>query len=207
MGPRGNQVASDLAKSADVILALGTRLGFNSTFYSYDNLNREAKIIQVELDPGALGRFFPIATGIWGDATKVAQQILSELQKLNFTSSILAWKNEFINNRRQYLNDRDSLENSHPIQPKNLFKILRDNLPKETAITLDAGTLCLQATDALNYYQPKSLFTPLDFGLIGFSFACGLGVKLAQPKKTVVSLMGDGGFGMSLSEISTAVEK
>ena len=79
-------------------------------------------------------------------------------------------------------------------------------LPKNSAITLDAGTLCLQATDALEYYNPPSLFTPLDFGLVGFSFACGLGVKIAKPKKTVLSLMGDGGFGMTISELSTAVE-
>ena len=71
---------------------------------------------------------------------------------------------------------------------------------------MDAGTLCLQATDALNYHRPGSLFTPLDFGLVGFSFACGLGVKLAQPDRPVVSLMGDGGFGMTVSELSTAVD-
>ena len=71
---------------------------------------------------------------------------------------------------------------------------------------MDAGTLCLQATDALNYWEPPSLFTPLDFGLVGFSFACGLGVKLARPDRPVVSLMGDGGFGMTLSELSTAVD-
>ncbi|MNT30225.1 Sulfoacetaldehyde acetyltransferase [compost metagenome] len=71
--------------------------------------------------------------------------------------------------------------------------------------TMDAGTLCLQATDQLNYFQPPALFTPLDFGLVGFSYACGLGVKLAHPGRTVVSLMGDGGFGMTSSEIGTAV--
>ena len=46
----------------------------------------------------------------------------------------------------------------------------------------------------------------LDFGLVGFSFACGLGVKLAMPERPVISLMGDGGFGMTLSELSTAVD-
>ena len=96
--------------------------------------------------------------------------------------------------------------NKFPIQPKGLFKQLRSILPKNSAITLDAGTLCLQATDALEYYNPPSLFTPLDFGLVGFSFACGLGVKVACPEKTVVSLMGDGGFGMTISELSTAVD-
>ena len=70
---------------------------------------------------------------------------------------------------------------------------------------MDAGTLCLQATDSLNYFKPKSLFTPLDFGLVGFSYSCGLGVKIANPSRPVISLMGDGGFGMTLSEISTAV--
>jgi len=100
----------------------------------------------------------------------------------------------------------DAASDIFPIQPPALFKELRKVLPKNSAITLDAGTLCLQATDALNYYDPPSLFTPLDFGLVGFSFACGLGIKVARPEKTVVSLMGDGGFGMTISELSTAVE-
>ena len=50
MGPRGNPVASRLVKEAEVILAIGTRLGFNSTFYSYDNINKKAKIIQIEIE-------------------------------------------------------------------------------------------------------------------------------------------------------------
>ena len=68
MGPRGNPVASKLVKQADVIIALGTRLGFNSTFYSYENLNKKAKIIQIELEKKMLGRYFPITVGIYADA-------------------------------------------------------------------------------------------------------------------------------------------
>ena len=64
MGPRGNIVASRLVKEADVILALGTRLGFNSTFFSYDNINQAAQIIQIEQEPTAIGRYFPIALGM-----------------------------------------------------------------------------------------------------------------------------------------------
>jgi thiamine pyrophosphate-dependent acetolactate synthase large subunit-like protein len=114
----------------------------------------------------------------------------------------------YLKQRKNFLNNRDKkdLRKVFPIQPSGLFRELRKALPKNSAITLDAGTLCLQATDALEYYDPPSLFTPLDFGLVGFSFACGLGVKIAKPKKTVVSLMGDGGFGMTISELSTAVE-
>ena len=60
-----------------------------------------------------------------------------------------------------------------------LFKELRGALPKNAVATLDAGTMCLQLTDALNFHEPKSLFTPLDFGLVGFSYPAGLGIKLA----------------------------
>ena len=56
MGPRGNLVASKLVKNTNVIIALGTRLGFNSTFYSYENINKKAKIIQIELEKRMIGK-------------------------------------------------------------------------------------------------------------------------------------------------------
>tara|TARA_Y100000591_G_scaffold111967_1_gene95497 strand:- start:161 stop:1858 length:1698 start_codon:yes stop_codon:yes gene_type:complete len=207
MGPRGNVVATNLVKNADVILALGTRLGFNSTFYSYENINKEAKIIQVEIEKKMLGRYFPISLGINADASIIAKQLLKELKDKRIYLDVNDWTSSFKKNRLKFINNRNKISSKNfPIQPKALFKELRKVLPKNTAITLDAGTLCLQATDQLEYYNPPSLFTPLDFGLVGFSFACGLGVKLAKPKKTVISLMGDGGFSMTISELSTAVE-
>ena len=208
MGPRGNPVASKLVKEADVIIALGTRLGFNSTFYSYENINKNAKIIQVELEKKMLGRYFPISVGIHADAATATNQIYKEIKKQKTILNVKNWTNNYLKERNNFLNkrDRDKSLNKFPIQPAGLFKQLRKVIPKNSAITLDAGTLCLQATDALEYYNPPSLFTPLDFGLVGFSFACGLGVKVARPDKTVISLMGDGGFGMTISELSTAVQ-
>ena len=205
MGPRGNPVASQLMKEADVIIALGTRLGFNSTFFSYENLNKKAKIIQIELEHKMLGRYFPISVGICADASTVAKQLYNKIKIIKLNKEINSWTKKYLSERTIYLQTRDKVIDKFPIQPTALFKQLRNVLPKNSAITLDAGTLCLQATDALKYYDPPSLFTPLDFGLVGFSFACGLGVKVARPDKTVVSLMGDGGFGMTVSELSTAV--
>ncbi len=208
MGPRGNPVASRLVKNADVILAIGTRLGFNSTFYSYENINKEAKIIQIELEKTMLGKYFPVKVKIHADAATATKQLYEEIKKEKIKLNVKDWTNSYLKERKEYLINRnkENLGPNFPIQPKGLFKQLRKVLPRNSAITLDAGTLCLQATDALEYYDPPSLFTPLDFGLVGFSFACGLGVKVAKPKKTVVSLMGDGGFGMTISELSTAVE-
>ena len=208
MGPRGNPVASRLVKEADVILALGTRIGFNATFYSYENINKAAKIIHVEQEPTAIGRYFPVEMGIWGDAPTVAKQLLAAADRLSQRAEAQAWSDALKAERAGLLSRRDAeaLIESNPIQPSGLYKTLRDICPQNSAFTMDAGTLCLQATDAMNYWQPKSLFTPLDFGLVGFSFAAGLGVKLAMPERPVISLMGDGGFGMTTSELSTAVD-
>ncbi len=208
MGPRGNKVATKAVNEANLILALGTRLGFNSTFFSNDIINKKTKIIQVDIEKIALGRYFPAKIKICADAKTVTKQIINELDKVNYIPKKNEWTDNFISQRKKYLLDRNKKANlnSSPIFPTGIFKILRETLPNNTAITLDAGTLCLQATDMLNYFKPRSLFTPLDFGLVGFSFACGLGVKLAKPNCPVVSLMGDGGFGMTVSEISTAVK-
>ena len=207
MGPRGNAVASRLAKEAEVILALGTRLGFNSTFYSYDNINRDASIIQVELEPTAIGRFFPVEIGIWGDAPETARQLTAALDSLQRRAVADAWTDAYKAERTAFLaaRDADAIEGD-PIQPSGLFKALRAVMPADVAMTFDAGTLCLQGTDAFALPGPRSLFSPLDFGLVGFSFAAGLGVKLAMPDRPVVSMMGDGGFGMTVSELSTAVD-
>jgi len=189
-----------------VIVALGTRLGFNTTFYSYEHLNREAKIIQVEIEPTAIGRFFPVEVGIHGDAAIVASQ-LAEALSGHQAQGALAWETEFQVGRQALIKERDDAGSRAgvPMQPAYLFRALRAAAPANAMFTLDAGTLCLQATDQLPYQQPPALFTPLDFGLVGFSYACGLGVKLACPDRPVISLMGDGGFGMTMSEIGTAV--
>ena len=208
IGPRGNAVASRLVKEADVILVLGSRLGFNSTFYSYDNINKDASIIHCEIDENSIGRYFPVEVGIFADAKTVAEQLLKMLKSHQAKNEAQKWVEDFQAERKVYLENRDQDADvtSTPIQPSGLFKELRQVIPKNAAITMDAGTLCLQATDALNYFEPKSLFTPLDFGLVGFSFPAGLGIKLAAPERPVVSCHGDGGMGMVLADLSTAVD-
>ena len=207
MGPRGNKVASSLVKEADLILAIGTRLGFNSTFYSYDNISKSAKIVQIDIDPISIGRYFPVEIGIQNDVKIFLDQLNSLLKNRILNNNHHDWIQNFTKKKIEYYKkrDEDADTNSKIIQPSGLFKELRNLIPKNSSITLDAGTLCLQATDEFNFFEPKSLFTPLDFGLVGFSFAAGLGVKLAKPHSPVFSLMGDGGFGMTVSELSTAV--
>ena len=70
---------------------------------------------------------------------------------------------------------------------------------------MDTGNACLQAADRLAHYQCPGLVTPLDFGLVGFGYAAALGAKAASPDRPVISIMGDGGFGFTMAEITSAV--
>ncbi len=108
VGPRGNAVASDLARRADVILALGTRLGFNTTFYSYDNLNKDARIVQVEADPATIGRFFPVELGLLGAAADVAADLDALLAQHTPAAEVRAWTAAFVQARAAFLDRRDA---------------------------------------------------------------------------------------------------
>ena len=207
-GPRGSGLGTKLLREADVILVLGSRLGFNTTFYSYENLNEKASIIQCEIDLNSIGRYFPVEVGIHADAKTVTDELCKMLETHKSKKEVQDWLDQFKDNRKNYFEKRDANADTEsvPILPSGLFKELRGALPEDCVVTLDAGTMCLQLTDALQYHQPKSLFSPLDFGLVGFSYPAGLGIKLAAPERPVVSFHGDGGMSMVIPELSTAIE-
>ena len=207
-GPRGSGLGTKLLREADVILVLGSRLGFNTTFYSYENLNEKASIIQCEIDLNSIGRYFPVEVGIHADAKTVTDELCKMLETHKSKKEVQNWSDQFKDNRKNYFEKRDADADTEsvPILPSGLFKELRGALPEDCVVTLDAGTMCLQLTDALQYHQPKSLFSPLDFGLVGFSYPAGLGIKLAAPERPVVSFHGDGGMSMVIPELSTAIE-
>ena len=83
---------------------------------------------------------------------------------------------------------------------------VREGLPANVILTLDTGAMCLQAADRMRFGMSPGLLTPLDFGLVGFGYAAALGAKAAALERPVVSIMGDGGFGMTMIEMMTTVQ-
>jgi thiamine pyrophosphate-dependent acetolactate synthase large subunit-like protein len=207
VGPRGNPVATKALAEADVLLLLGTRLGFNSTMFAADSISADAAVIHVDQDATVFGREFPCTVGIAADAPTVAGQLTAHLAAHVPPNNVTSRAQQFAAAYRELWEEREQTgtDKSMPLQPGRVFAALRHVLPLNTIFTLDAGTMCLQATDVLEHAGAPSLLTPLDFGLVGFSFAAGLGAKLAAPDRPVVSLIGDGGFGMTLTELATAV--
>jgi thiamine pyrophosphate-dependent acetolactate synthase large subunit-like protein len=207
--PYGNPVAREYLHEADVILALGTRLGFNTTLYEHDVVTTNARIVQVELDPGALGKYYPVELGIAGDATAFAACLAGSVTDAE--ARALPWMKRNAALRLSWQSlwaERDSFSQpaDQALLPEQIFKEVRAVLPRNAIVALDSGTLCRQAADQLRYFEPPALLTPLDFALVGFGYAAGLGAQAAAPDRPVVSMAGDGGFGMTVMEICTAVQ-
>ncbi len=205
-GPRGNAVASALTRDADVILALGTRLAFNSTFFSNDYISSRAAIVQVDIEASAVGRYFPVEIAVHADAAETARA-LTAASVGSDTHRWSDWLDGFRKARVALRNERaaEAAISSMPLHPQRVLSEIREALPGNAVVTLDTGNACLQAADRLVHHQTPGLITPLDFGLVGFGYAAALGVQAAVPDRPVVSIMGDGGFGFTMSEITTAV--
>lgn len=201
-GPRGNWVAAKLTREADLILALGARLAFNSTFLSHDYISADADIVQVDIEGLSVGRYFATAVPIQGDATETARS-LADAQP----GDIREWIKAFKANMQKLLEERaaEALIADAPMHPRRALAEIRKALPQDAIVTLDTGNACLNAADRLAHYQSPGLVTPLDFGLVGFGYAAALGAQAASPDRSVISIMGDGGFGFTMTEITTAV--
>lgn len=206
-GQRGNAVASRLTREADVILALGARFGFNSTFHSNDYINAAAQIVQVDIEASAVGRYFPTTVAIQADAVESAKAIRTAADEVA-SAKRAEWRETFRGNRKALDTEREDEAQIEtlPMHPRRALAEIRDALPKGAIITLDTGNTCLQAADRLAHFQSPGLVTPLDFGLVGFGYAAALGIKAAAPDRPVISVIGDGGFGYTMAEVMTAVQ-
>lgn len=202
-GPRGNLVASRLTKEADVMLVLGARLGFNSTFHSNDYVGADTRIAHVDIEGSAVGRYFPSEIAAQGDARLTAQALLEAAEKPDCED----WRQQFASDMEDLRAERDEEAqiDTLPLHPRRALAEIRQTLPDNAIVTLDTGNTCLQAADRLAHYEPMSLITPLDFGLVGFGLAAAIGAKAARPNRPVIAIMGDGAVGYTLIEIQTAV--
>lgn len=206
IGRLGAPEAAEAVRKADVLLALGTRLSHSTTFYDDRFIQRETRIIQVDIDPDEIGRNFPVAVGVQGDAKGVANQLLNLIRSAE-TPPKASWANEVkdLSRRRWDRLDAEKELTSMPMKPQRVYHELRKVIPQDAIISLDAGLTPAFGQDRLVFNGPRSLLISLDLGGLGFGFPEALGAKFALPDRTVVNMNGDGGFLFNAQEMETAV--
>src|SRR4029079_6707814 len=157
-GNRGAPEAMEAIHRADVLLALGSRLNQHSTHWNWSVINRETRIVQIDIDPQEVGRNYPVAVGIVGDAKAVAQQLLEALPKSK--NSKPAWRAEveaLAKKRKARLHEEQSLAGD-PMMPQRVYPELRKALPRECMVTLDAGVAPGLTYDRLSFELPGTFF-------------------------------------------------
>ena len=206
LGRLGAEEGIEAIRQADVILAAGTRLSQSTTFYDNRFIPADARIVQIEIDPQEIGRNYPVAVGIEGDARAVLEDLLEQVREREprpnpqWVAEVHDWAA-----RRQNRLDDEGRLSATPLKPQRVYAELRKVMPRDAIIALDAGLAPNFGQDRLNFYQPRSLMTSLDLGGLGFSFPASLGAKFAAPDRPVVNFNGDGGFLFNAQEFATAV--
>ncbi len=223
LGYQGSRAAMQLLAQADVVLALGTRLGPFGTLpqHGLDYWPQHAKVIQVDADARVLGLVKPIAVGIHGDARAAALALHERLRarelaagatvaerRQRIAAARAAWEHEL----EQCTHERDpySLEvaqyspHRHPLQ---VLRELERALPADAMVATDIGNICSVANSYLRFEQPRSMFAAMSFGNCGYAFPVACGAKIAQPQRPAVAYVGDGAWGISLNELLTCARE
>jgi acetolactate synthase-1/2/3 large subunit/sulfoacetaldehyde acetyltransferase len=151
-----------------------------------------------------VGRYFPAEIAAQGDARLTAAALVDRTSR----PSCDAWRAAFRDDMASLAAERaeEAQIETLPMHPRRALGEIRAALPENAIVTLDTGNTCLQAADRLAHYDPMSLITPLDFGLVGFGLAAAIGAKAAAPDRPVVAVMGDGAVGYTMIEIQTAIQ-
>jgi len=223
LGYQGSKAAMKTISQADVVLALGSRLGpFGSLpQYGFDYWPKTAKIIQVDTVARRLGLTKNIDVGICGDAKMAAEAISGLLAGsspacLQTTNERLglakqekeSWENE-LNSLSVSTGDGspNSAYGGGPLSPRHALRELEKAMPKDAMVSTDIGNICSVSNSYLRFDQPASFFAAMAFGNCGYAFPAAMGAKIARPDRPSIAYIGDGAWGMSLNEIMTCVRE
>ena len=206
LGRAGSPEAAAACRAADVLLVAGSRLGHFTTFYDDRYIRPGTRIVQIDVDGRDIGRIYPVAVGIQADAAEALRALLGALAGAA-PRPREAWRREVdeLRARRWARLAAEASLDALPLKPQRVYAELRRVLPADTMVTLDAGAAPAYGYDRLEFRRPRTFFTPLDLGGLGFAFPAALGAKLGRPESPALAIHGDGGFLMNVQELETAV--
>ncbi|KVL05746.1 sulfoacetaldehyde acetyltransferase [Burkholderia cepacia] len=230
LGYQGSKAAMKLLSRADVVIALGSRLGPFGTLpqHGMDYWPKDAKIIQIDADHKMLGLVKKISVGICGDAKAAAIALTQRLagrtlacdgsrgdRADQIATEKAAWEKEL----DDWTHERDAYsldmieEQKHEkpfsggqyLHPRQVLRELEKAMPEDVMVSTDIGNINSVANSYLRFNKPRSFFAAMSWGNCGYAFPTIIGAKVAAPHRPAVSYAGDGAWGMSLMETMTCV--
>jgi sulfoacetaldehyde acetyltransferase len=226
LGYQGSKAAMKLISKADVVIALGTRLGPFGTLpqHGLEYWPKDAKIIQIDADHKMLGLVKKISVGICGDAKAAAVALVERLADRTLASDstrearageIKAQKDAWETELDEWTHERDpysldmiaeqEAEEGNWLHPRQVLRELEKAMPDDVMVSTDIGNINSVANSYLRFEKPRSFLAPMSFGNCGYALPTIIGAKAAAPERPAIAYAGDGAWGMSMGEIMTAV--
>ncbi|PSW21727.1 sulfoacetaldehyde acetyltransferase [Photobacterium sanctipauli] len=230
LGYQGSKAAMKLISQADVVIALGSRLGPFGTLpqHGMEYWPKDAKIIQIDADHKMLGLVKKISVGICGDAKASAVALTERLEGRSLScdatkderfNKVQAEKEIWEKELDEWTHERDQFsldmieQNAQEkpfsggeyLHPRQVLRELEKAMPEDVMVSTDIGNINSIANSYLRFEKPRSFFAAMSFGNCGYAFPTIIGAKAAAPHRPAISYAGDGAWGMSLMETMTCV--
>ena len=200
----GLEALNSLIAKSDLVLACGCKLTYNGTAGFRLRLPPD-RLVHVDLGPGVLNANYPCRLAVRADVPR----LLARLSQLPLQRS--EWKNdEFAACRPGGGTDHPAEPSIHGVSPSTpaaFFRALGSAMPRDAMLVLDSG---LHQQLARRYHRvltPRGLLAPSDFQSMGFGIPAAIGAALSAPRRSIVALVGDGGFVASGLDLATAVRE
>ncbi|MYF88957.1 MAG: sulfoacetaldehyde acetyltransferase [Boseongicola sp. SB0676_bin_33] len=221
LGYNGSRAGMELIKQADVVLALGTRLNPFSTLpgYGLDYWPKDAKIVQVDMNPDRIGLTKKVTVGIVGDAAKVARGILARLsdaagdggreeRRNTIATTKSAWAQQLASMDHEdddpgtTWNERARADKPDWMSPRMAWRAIQAALPRDAIISSDIGNNCAIGNAYPDFDDGRKYLAPGLFGPCGYGLPAIIGAKIGCPDVPVVGFAGDGAFGIAVTELT-----
>lgn len=194
--------AQEYLAGCDTMLAVGTR--FTEEEVDRWKLRLPTPLIHIDVDPAEIGRNYPAAVGVVGDAQESLRTMNEHLaQQKSFADVGQSKRAAEVTALRQAI-----LDDSRQRAPAGveLVETLQSALPRETILVSDLTVAAYWCRRMLDVYEPRTNIYPWGFCTLGFGVPAAVGAKAARPDRPVVVLSGDGGFLFNCQELATAVQ-
>jgi len=209
-GTFGTEVANACIAEADLVLAIGTKLGPSDTAWENRDLLDPARqtFIQIDIEPRNASWTFPAEHVLLGDAAQVMQQLHDAVapqtagRRAAGEARVATWRKE-----KGYFNQPGYVADDTPILPQRAIGELMRTLPDNAIVTCDAGENRIMMTHFYQTKQAGGFLQAAGSGPMGFAIPAALAAKLVHPDRPVVAVCGDGGFAMTMNGLMTGIEQ
>ncbi|NPD45874.1 biosynthetic-type acetolactate synthase large subunit [Lentimicrobium sp. S6] len=204
LGMHGNYAPNLMTNQCDVLIGIGLRFDDRVTG-DVSRYAQQAKIIHVDIDKAEHNKVVKVDVPILGDA----KEVLEALSPLVNSAQHEDWTQEFIhkyNEEYEQVISKDLHPQSKKASMGLVVKKLSEQTNNEAILVSDVGQHQMIASRYFQFKESRSNVTSGGLGTMGFSLPAALGAQLGAPKRTVIAVIGDGGFQMTLQELGTIAQ-